>query len=92
MSQSAGAGSPLFFHCPTKRQEIHSHYYWPHAYPPPSRHLITLTGRTRPYKPKRYSALGIRSSSTARQWACECGKTGWSNHIDLERMATALSK
>lgn len=92
MSRSHGSGSPLFFHCPVKRREMHDHYYRPHSCLPPRRHKITLTGRTKPYKAKMRNALGLRSTATAREWVCECGRTGWSNHVDLERLATTLSE
>ena len=79
MSLSAGAGSPIAFVCWRGRQD------WRHK----SRHIrmfdITVTGRTRPYKPPYGSALGVRSTLTSREYHCECGHVGWSNHVDLGR-------
>ena len=83
MSMSAGAGSPVWFVCWRGRQT----WKWEDKV----RHVrmfdITLTGRTRPYKPPKGSALGVRSTLTSREYRCECGHVGWSNHVDLERMA-----
>lgn len=31
--------------------------------------------------------MGSRSTDRAREYVCSCGHTGWSNHIDLARMA-----
>ena len=83
MSMSAGAGSPVWFVCWRGRQT----WKWEDK----MRHVrmfdnITLTGRTRPYKSPKGSALGVRSTLTSREYRCECGHVGWSNHVDLERM------
>ncbi len=54
--------------------------------PPPVN--VVLTGKTKPYPSQHYSALGVRSSRTSRQYECQrCGHVGWSNHTDLERAA-----
>lgn len=86
MGRSAGAGSPLWFMCPREREE---RWNWRSmgGHWPVGEHRITLTGRTRPYHTKSGSALGSRSTLTSREWNCSCGRTGWSNHSDLERMA-----
>lgn len=80
MSRSQGTGSPIWFHCPVQRRER----MWPKPYP--EGHEITLTGRTRPFKPSRYHAPGLRSTPLLREYRCTCGHVGWSNHADLERM------
>ena len=50
-------------------------------------HVVTLTGRKRPYKPKRE---GVRrsehSDSTEREYRCSCRHVGWSSHIDLVKL------
>lgn len=73
MSRSSGAGSPVWFHCYEARR--HGHYQG---------HVVNLTGRERPYRRKRYSAKGSRSSDVSREYVCSCGHIGWSNHVDLE--------
>lgn len=81
MGLSAGPGSPIFFHCPVARRN--------RDYPSgrlPKGHTVKLTGRTKPYRAKSYSAMGQRSTSTLREFRCSCGHVGWSNHADLERM------
>lgn len=75
MSRSAGTGSPVWFRCYADRRGEGID------------HVVTLTGRTRPYESKRRSAMGFRSTNTAREYECSCGHTGWSNHVDLERLA-----
>lgn len=85
MGRSAGAGSPVWFICgqcrssgsPCKSRDNYSVV---------CRHKYVLTGQKRPYKTQRNSATGVRSSRESRQYQCECGHTGWSNHIDLERL------
>lgn len=79
--KSAGAGSPVLFLCPMLRR------IWPRYNADHDRHVITLTGRSRPYRAPRYSALGLRSTTTAREYECSCGHRGWSNHVDLARIA-----
>jgi len=78
MSRSAGTGSPVFFHCWEARRYGHL---------AERGHRVELTGRTRPYRHKRYSTLGTRSMSTSYEYRCECGHVGWSNHADLARLA-----
>ncbi len=78
MSRSAGTGSPIFFHCWEARRFNLSDS---------DIHRVELTGRTRPYRNKRYSMLGTRSMSTSYEYRCSCGHVGWSNHADLARMA-----
>ena len=80
MSMSAGAGSPLWFNCWRGRQN------WRTKVRHKKMYRITVTGNTRPYKPPYGSALGVRSTLTSREYHCACGHSGWSNHIDLERM------
>lgn len=85
MSMSAGAGSPLFFMCSVARKnkwraELH------HRDPRMGHRRIVRTGRSRPYRPPRGSALGLRSLLTAYEYKCECGHTGWSNHYDVKRL------
>jgi hypothetical protein len=48
---------------------------------------VTLTGRQRKARFKRGSAPGTRSTFIEREYECSCGHVGWSNHIDLARMA-----
>jgi len=78
MSRSAGTGSPVWFHCgAARRQRWHERQY-----------TVTLTGRTRPYRPPRGSAIGTRSVFTAYEYVCDsCGHRGWSNHMDLAEQA-----
>jgi hypothetical protein len=83
MSQSAGAGSPVYFMCSSERKT----YWRDRAEGLVRRHYVRLTGRKRPYKPQRHSALGLRSDTTAREYECiTCGHVGWSNHMDLKRL------
>lgn len=79
MGQSAGAGSPVSFQCHACRSTLRSRSV-------ASRHTFTLTGRSRPYRAKAYSALGSRSTLVSREYRCSCGHVGWSNHVDLARM------
>jgi hypothetical protein len=78
MGRSAGTGSPVWFRCFNERRGIGID------------HEITLTGRTRPYRPKRM--IGSRSEFTSFEYECSCGHVGWSNHKDLARMAGAESR
>ncbi len=67
MSQSAGAGSPVFFRCYRERKQLVR-----------QKHVIRLTGRDRPYLPPQGSAMGTRSTHTAREYKCStCGHVGW---------------
>lgn len=78
MSRSSGTGSPQWFHCPRWRR-------LPRDIRHRLTHAIELTGRTRP---ARFAgAMGSRSTNTSREYACSCGHVGWSNHVDLERLA-----
>lgn len=74
MSRSAGTGSPVWFRCYADRRREGID------------HAVTLTGRTRPSRRGR-SPMGSRSTDTDREYTCSCGHTGWSNHVDLARMA-----
>lgn len=78
MSQSTGPGSPVAFRCHRERDSLRS---------VKGEHRIRLTGRQRRYRVKKYSALGIRSDLVSRQYVCSCGHVGWSNHVDLARLA-----
>ena len=63
----------------------------------PNAVALTWTGRSarggnlgfRPARPAppgdavRGSALGTRSTTTAREYICGCGHVGWSAHVDL---------
>lgn len=72
--KTAGAGSPQLFLCARSRRLNERG------------HIVTLTGRTKPYKPPSGSSLGARSTLTSREYECSCGHVGWSNHVALERM------
>jgi hypothetical protein len=92
MSQSQGAGSPVSFVCPVARanqtfdRDRSTTYRACYRYPE-GHESFTLTGREKPYRANRGSALGLRSTSTSREYVCECGYRGWSNHAQLERAA-----
>ena len=90
MGQSSGAGSPVWFACPNeRRQRLLAYNYRARtfSYSVPH-HDVELTGRTRPYKAGRGHAMGIRSTHVAREYRClGCGHVGWSNHVELARMA-----
>jgi hypothetical protein len=77
MSRSAGPGSPVWFLCPVERVE--------RRYGSRREHVVTLTGREKPYRPNRGSAMGLRSTFTSREYVCSCSYRGWSNHVDLAR-------
>lgn len=83
MSWSAGPGSPISFVCWKGRQDWRTKAAHRNVY------AVTLTGQSRPYKTAFGSSLGLRSTFTSREYCCECGHVGWSNHVDLERMAGA---
>jgi len=74
-----GTGSPIAFRCWRERRE------WRPGLR--ENHVVTLTGRKRPYQSARYSVHGARSDHFAREYVCSCGHTGWSAHIDLAYMA-----
>ena len=78
MSRSAGTGSPVWFRCGNdRRRQYHERQY-----------AVTLTGRTRPYRPTTGHAIGSRSMFTSYEYRCEsCGYVGWSNHMDLAEQA-----
>ena len=76
MGRSAGPGSPVFFQCWAARQVGGGR----------AGHVVNTTGRVRPYRRKRYSMRGVRSSNVSREYVCSCGHIGWSNHIDLEEV------
>jgi hypothetical protein len=78
VGRSASTGSPVYFRCYRVRRTEGLD------------HEITLTGRTRPYRPKRM--IGSRSEFTSFEYRCSCGHIGWSNHRDLARMAGAESR
>lgn len=71
--RGSGTGSPVWFRCANERRRIGVD------------HEIELTGRQRPYHPAR--AIGSRSTFVSREYACSCGHVGWSNHVDLARLA-----
>jgi hypothetical protein len=73
--KGSGTGSPNYFRCwRDRRGDWHDRQF-----------RIVLTGRSRPYHPER--APGTRSVLTAYEYRCDCGYVGWSNHIDLARLA-----
>ena len=74
--KGSGTGSPNWFRCWADRRtgrHVRGH------------HEVSLTGRTRPFKPAR--GLGSRSVLTAYEYRCSCGHLGWSAHVDLAYMA-----
>ena len=77
----AGTGSPIWFRCWRDRQT--GRRFTTHT----RETRIKLTGRTRPYRPGKGHAPGSRSVFTAYEYECDCGYVGWSNHVDLARMA-----
>lgn len=78
-----GTGYPNFFRCPKARRE---NTYWDRHWDSRQarKHKVRLTGRTRPTPRGKGHP---RKSWTTREWVCSCGATGWSSHIDLERMS-----
>lgn len=76
MSRSAGPGSPIRFKCWRERRG-----YMTTIHGRPIEHEIRLTGRRRPFLPRR--VLGSRSTFFSREYTCSCGHVGWSNHRDL---------
>lgn len=77
VSRSAGTGSPVWFRCYLDRKGIYD----------AGGHRVQLTGNTRPYHPKHRHCLGSRSTTTSYEYRCSCSHVGWSNHIDLARLA-----
>lgn len=85
MGLSAGPGPPVYFACPKERRERNEARWLGESLARVhERHRVVLTGRTRPYRSPHGSALGVRSTTTAREYRCSCGHVGWSNHVDLE--------
>ena len=84
MGTSAGPGSPVDFNCPRWRAYWASYRKLPVGAQYDLRgHIVERTGRTRKYKSRRGSALGVRSDTTSREYVCSCGHKGWSNHKEL---------
>lgn len=76
-----GTGHPNWFMCPGERNDRSlARIFNDSKFI--GTHIIGLTGNTRPTK--RDGHGHPRKSWTTRQWVCSCGRTGWSNHIDLE--------
>lgn len=73
MAKGSGTGSPNWFICYRGRKDRGHN------------HRVKLTGKTKPYQPPR--SLGSRSTFTSYEYECECGYVGWSNHVDLARLA-----
>lgn len=48
---------------------------------------VVLTGKTRLHHPKRGKSRAPFSTPTMYEYVCSCGYKGWSNHIELARMA-----
>lgn len=84
MSESAGAGSPIWFRCAACRSTLR----WTDPVSNTHRGMrVKLTGKTKKYYGRTGSALGVRSTHVCRQYEClDCGHVGYSNHIDLERL------
>lgn len=80
MGRSAGTGSPVWFRCYNDRRGVGID------------HTVRLTGRERPSPAKKGHTKGSRSSWFLREYACSCGHVGWSNHVDLARMAGKTRK
>jgi hypothetical protein len=62
MGLSAGTGSPVWFRCYRARREHVGRG-----------HVVTLTGRSKPYRPSVGHALGTRSTDKQREYECSCG-------------------
>lgn len=73
--KGSGTGSPVWFACHVGRSTIRGG----------GDHTVKLTGRIRPSRFSR--APGSRSTFVTREYECSCGHVGWSNHIDLARLA-----
>jgi hypothetical protein len=82
MSRSSGPGSPIYFMCHACRRARARSLDWREY----KVGTVKLTGRTRAYTSKGYTALGVRGDRVAREYKCSCGHVGWSNHNDLKRM------
>lgn len=79
---NSGAGCPNFFQCSKCRQKNTRKKTV--ILGTVSR--VVLTGKTRKTRP--YQNIGPRMTDTHRQYTCkDCGHTGWSRHVDLERKA-----
>lgn len=83
-SWNSGAGSPVWFRCTLCRRR-----YGQFGKDCGFASRVTLTGRTKPQPPRgTHTSPGLRSTDTLREYTCDdCGHTGWSNHIELERKA-----
>lgn len=81
MGRSSGAGHPLVFKCALCRHHPLDGVWYADKF--------KLTGRTRPC---RRTTGGCRTGSRAYEYTCGCGHTGWSKHIDIERLAIARAK
>jgi hypothetical protein len=93
----SGTGYPIHFHC-AKARRVYYGARAPRSNHPRdlddwyddiartaeerSRHVVTLTGKTRPSTEGKGHP---RKSRTTRQYKCSCGHIGWSSHIALER-------
>lgn len=87
-----GTGYPIFFECPNARKI----YYGTRSSKGEEvsrtmrarqAHVIKLTGRTKPTP--RNGKGHPRKSWTTFEYTCACGRTGWSSHRDLERLASS---
>lgn len=86
MSGSAGTGSPLHFFCPRCRRQAG----WREGGRGRGWKVVR-TGRTRPFKPGRLHARGIRSTNTSHEYVCsDCGHVGWSAHVDVAGKPLAI--
>jgi hypothetical protein len=73
---NAGTGEPVTFRCQAERLE--SDYMRGMR-----EHRPLRTGRSKPY---RRIGQGIRTMTTAHEYRCSCGHTGWSAHVDVVRL------
>jgi len=87
MGRSAGTGSPVTFICPVARRNRALWSGVDAGRLPDGHDRVVLTGRTKPSPRQR--AVGLRSDSISREYRCECGHVGWSNHVDLRRYPVA---
>lgn len=77
---NAGTGHPITFRC-SECRKAYPHGVYSSHYGRMNR--VKLTGRKRPAG----SGRGYRKSDFSREYRClDCGHTGWSTHIDLERL------
>ena len=79
MGLSAGPGSPFHFACPGYRALPREERLSPGR----EGHVVLPTGDRFVHRPA--GALGLHSTHVARRWKCQCGRAGWSTHIDLAR-------